>query len=306
MALAPAKIRLILLSGAFFFFCQPTAAGPAFSLQIFCEDPTLRQQVEIIARDKFRYFEAFFNYEYGDTFWIYIAKSESEFLALTRGRVPEWGTGVALLGSKSIVMREPENLTVNPEFKRVLIHETAHLGLEVASGHRSVPRWIHEGFAMWQSHEWRLGQDLLLAKALVTGSFIPLSELEDVNQFHRAKAGLAYTESFLALDLFLDRYGRQGFVEFVTLLRGGTPFKESFFRSTGLSYWEFQKLFESHAKRKYHVLFVLIDPSILWFLLVLLFVLAFIWKKRQDRKRLNEWERMERLGREFPYDDEKN
>jgi len=304
--MAPGKIRLVLSSGAFLFFCELVATGLTFSLQVFCENPALRQQVERIGKSKFHYFEAFFDYEYGDTFRIYIAKSESEFATLTRGRVPEWGVGVALLGSKSIVMRQPENLTVSPDFKRILIHELAHLGLEVASGHRRVPRWIHEGFAMWQSQEWRLGQDVLLAKALVTGSFIPLSELDEVNQFHRAKAGLAYTESFLALNFFVDEFGRQGFVEFVTLLREGTPFTESFFRATGLSYWEFQKLFESYAKHKYHILFVLTDPSILWFLLVLLFVMAFIWKKRQNRKRLKEWERMERLGREFPYDDQKD
>jgi len=304
--MAPGKIRLILSSGAFLFFFELVATGLTFSLQVFCENPALRQQVERIGKSKFHYFEAFFDYEYGDTFRIYIAKSESEFAPLTRGRVPEWGVGVALLGSRTIVMRQPENLIVSPEFKRILIHEAAHLGLDVASGYRWVPRWIHEGFAMWQSQEWRLGQDVLLAKALVTGSFIPLSELDEVNQFHRAKAGLAYTESFLALNFFVDEFGRQGFVEFVTLLREGTPFTESFFRATGLSYWEFQKLFESYAKHKYHILFVLTDPSILWFLLVLLFVMAFIWKKRQNRKRLKEWERMERLGREFPYDDQKD
>jgi hypothetical protein len=304
--MAPGKIRLILSSGAFLFFCELVATGLTFSLQVFCENPVLRQQVERIGKSKFHYFEAFFDYEYGDTFRIYIAKSESEFATLTRGRVPEWGVGVALLGSRTIVMRQPENLIVSPEFKRILIHEAAHLGLDVASGYRWVPRWIHEGFAMWQSQEWRLGQDLLLAKALVTGSFIPLSELDEVNQFHRAKAGLAYTESFLALNFFVDEFGRQGFVEFVTLLREGTPFTESFFRATGLSYWEFQRLFESYAKHKYHILFVLTDPSILWILLVLLFVMAFIWKKRQNRKRLKEWERMERLGREFPYDDKKD
>jgi len=304
--MAPGKIRLVLSSGAFLFFCELVATGLTFSLQVFCENPALRQQVERIGKSKFHYFEAFFDYEYGDTFRIYIAKSESEFAPLTRGRVPEWGVGVALLGSRTIVMRQPENLIVSPEFKRILIHEAAHLGLDVASGYRWVPRWIHEGFAMWQSQEWRLGQDVLLAKALVTGSFIPLSELDEVNQFHRAKAGLAYTESFLALNFFVDEFGRQGFVEFVTLLREGTPFTESFFRATGLSYWEFQKLFESYAKHKYHILFVLTDPSILWFLLVLLFVMAFIWKKRQNRKRLKEWERMERLGREFPYDDQKD
>jgi hypothetical protein len=304
--MAPGKIRLILSSGAFLFFCELVATGLTFSLQVFCENPALRQQVERIGKSKFHYFEAFFDYEYSDTFRIYIAKSESEFATLTRGRVPEWGVGVALLGSRTIVMRQPENLIVSPEFKRILIHEAAHLGLDVASGYRWVPRWIHEGFAMWQSQEWRLGQDLLLAKALVTGSFIPLSELDEVNQFHRAKAGLAYTESFLALNFFVDEFGRQGFVEFVTLLREGTPFTESFFRATGLSYWEFQRLFESYAKHKYHILFVLTDPSILWILLVLLFVMAFIWKKRQNRKRLKEWERMERLGREFPYDDKKD
>jgi hypothetical protein len=304
--MAPAKIRLILLSGAFLFLCQLSATGLAFSLQVFCDDPGLSQEVERIAAEKFQYFGDFFDYEYGDTFRIYIAESESEFATLTRGRVPEWGAGVALLGSKSIVMRRPENLTATPDFERILIHELAHLGLEVASGHGSVPRWIHEGFAMWQSHEWRLGQDLLLAEALLTGSFIPLSELEEVNQFQRAKAGLAYTESFLALNFFVDEFGRQGFVEFVTLLREGTPFKESFFGATGLSYWEFQRLFESYAKHKYHLFFVLTDPSLFWLLLVLLFVLAFIWKKRQDRKKLEEWERMERLGREFPYDDKKN
>jgi len=146
--MAPDKIRLIFLSGAFFFFCELVATGLAFSLQVFCDNPGLSQEVERIAEEKFEYFETFFDYEYSDTFRIYIARSESEFATLTRGRVPEWGVGVALLGSKSIVMRQPENLIVGPEFKRILIHELAHLGLEVAGGHRRVPRWIHEGFAM--------------------------------------------------------------------------------------------------------------------------------------------------------------
>lgn len=304
--MTPDKIRLTFLSGAFFFFCLLVTVGFPFSLQVFCHDAGLKREVERIAEAKFRYFENFFGYQYADTFRIYVAKSESDFTRLTRGQVPEWGTGVAILGSKSIVMRQPQNLAVDPEFRRILIHEAAHLSLEVASGYQWVPRWIHEGFAMWQSHEWRMGQDITLAKALLTGSLIPLSELENVNDFHRAKAGLAYTESFLALDLFLDEFGRQGLVEFVTLLREGTSFRESFFRSTGLSYWEFQRLFESHAKHKYHFFYVLTDPSLLWILFVLLFILVFVWKKLQNRKKLKEWERMERLGRQFPYDEEKD
>jgi len=71
---------------------------------------------------------------------------EAEFRALTRGRLPHWGAGVAFPEEGRVLLRPFPGLA--DELPRTARHEIAHIVL-----HRRIrspaPVWFHEGVAMW-------------------------------------------------------------------------------------------------------------------------------------------------------------
>ena len=155
------------------------------------------------------------------------------------------------------------------------------------------PRWLDEGLAMYISHEWRLGRSVLVARALLFGSLIPLDEISRVNTFAHPQADLAYTESFLAVAFIVERFGESALSELVGELARSGDLDLAMGISLGMTYGEFLRQWNDEIVRRFNWISIISDPIVLWGFMLTLFVIVFILKRRHTRRMLKRWELQE-------------
>jgi hypothetical protein len=220
---------------------------------------------------------------------IYLARDPREFRLLTLGDIPEWGIGAALPLRGRIVLISARHSQGRYDLYQVLVHELSHVVLGLALGDARAPRWLNEGLAMFISHEWKMGQSILVARALLFDSLIPLDEIEDLNFFSKGKAQLAYAESFLTVAFIADRYGEAGLHLLVEELARHGDLDLAMRASLGLSQREFQMIWRDYVTTRFNWASTLSHPLVLWSLMLTLFVVAFFLKRRHTRKIMERW-----------------
>ena len=225
---------------------------------------------------------------------VRVADSEEEFVSLVGSGFPDWGIGCAIPSRDLIVLKSPLEFDYRREFSQVVAHELAHIVLGRLAKGRRIPRWLDEGFAMYHSHEWRIGDDVAVARAVLTGSVLPLSKIESVNAFKESKAQLAYTESFLAVSYLYREFGQGTVEELVGHLATGSSLDAAFMKTMGSNYLAFQLEFEKYVQGKYNWTSLLADTLVIWIGLAFLFVLLYFLKMRRTHRTLKQWEREEK------------
>jgi hypothetical protein len=233
-----------------------------------------------------------------DPLKIYLASDVREFRLLTLGRIPEWGIGAAVPNRGRIVLMSPRRFPSRFDLNQVLAHELCHVILGQALGDARAPRWLDEGLAMYISHEWKLGQSILVARVLLFDSLIPLDEIEALNSFDANKAHLAYTESFLAVAFILDRYGEANLIQMIRELALHRDLDLAMRTSLGVTQREFQLAWRDYVIKRFHWASALSNPLVLWMLILSLLVVAFLLKRKHTRKILESWKLEESGWRE--------
>lgn len=230
------------------------------------------------------------------TVTVYIASSESEFSSQARVELPDWGAGVAIQNQAKIIIKSPRAMPVGRSFRELLGHELTHIMLDRAAGGRWVPRWLHEGLAMYISGEWHLGQDILVARAAWTGNLIQLHALENLNHFRGPKASLAYTESYLAVSRLLAKSDPYMLHDLLEMYRQSNDFYGSWKRMTGQDYTVWIANWFNGVSRQYHFFIFLWDSEMFWIIVALIFILLFVAKKIQNKRVRRRWEIEEKLN----------
>jgi hypothetical protein len=231
---------------------------------------------------------------------IFLARDPQEFRLLTLGRVPEWGIGAAVPHRGRIVLISPRHSPNGSNLHQVLAHELSHVVLGQALGEIKAPRWLDEGLAMYISHEWKLGQSILVARVLLFDSLIPLDEIENLNSFGRSRAQLAYAESFLAVAFILDRYGETGLHQLIRELARREDLDLAMRASLNMTQMEFQLAWQEYVMARFSWASILSHPFVLWMFMFSLFVLVFLVKRRRSRQIMERW-RLEEVGLGEPY-----
>lgn len=259
--------------------------------EIRCSDPELTLEVESILKSSYQDISSSLQESFEEKIEVIVADDEKEFLSKSGGTFPDWGIGFAYPQKNLIVVKSPVKFTYNKSLSEILSHELAHLFLNKKAKYKNLPRWVDEGFAMQKSKEWRIGQDIAVAKAILTGSLVSLSQIERLNTFKRSKAELAYTESFLAVSYFLSEYGEENFNRLVDHIGEDKNLDSAFMSTTGSDFSGFQKEFEDYLKKRYQFIALLGDTFLLWLGLAFLIVLIYVMKKRKTKKILKRWEK---------------
>jgi len=271
-----------------FCFSQVSLKTPHFD--IHAHDEILAQEVKVILESSYQKISDFLEDSLTDVVSVYVADTEAEFVSMVGNSFPDWGIGCAIPARNLIILKSPLRFKYYRPFSQVITHELAHIFLGKFSVEKMVPRWLDEGFAMYQSQEWRIGQDIAVARAVLTGSILPLSQIESVNAFKESKAQLAYTESFLAVSYLYGEHGEGTVKELVTHLANGTSIDLAFLRTIGINYLSFQLEFEKYIKTKYNWISFFGDTFLIWIGLAFMIVFLYVLKRRHTRKTLKQWE----------------
>ncbi len=220
---------------------------------------------------------------------IYLASSPKVFRELTGTALPDWAGAVAIPEARRIVLKSP-HWDRDTNLVETLLHELTHVIVAEVVGNKHVPAWLNEGLAMVYSGRPVYKDGRLIGRALTTRSLIPLSDIDRVLRFRRAKAALAYQESLEAVTYLIQRYGPGAPADILMGLAEGLPFSTAFERAIGRPF----RLFELDLIqywRKTHRWDLLQDLAwIGWVFLVLLAVLAYVLIRRRNARRLAEWD----------------
>ena len=290
----PGYFKIIILFLVFLLFIYPKIIAGSSKFVISSSSKELRKQAEDILQNAYQRISLTLQDSLFYVTDVYIADTDEEFQSKTKTSFPDWGIGCAIPERHLIVVKSPIKFRYGKSLKQVLEHELAHIFLHKKVKDERVPRWLDEGFAMMQSHEWTLGQDIVVARAVFTNSIFPLSKIESLNQFNQNQANLAYTLSFLAVSYILREYGEEGFVQVVDLLSRGDDLDQVFLKSTGSDYIDFQMEFYDYIKNRYQWISLLGDTYFFWLSLAFLIILLYLLKKRYTKKILKRWEEEEK------------
>lgn len=230
---------------------------------------------------------------------IRLVRDASDLAAIAPGGrgAPPWAVGMAYpdAGVVSIAIRSGATY---PEPIETLRHELAHLALGAALAARA-PRWLHEGFAYQHSAEWSRERIETLAGMAWLGGIIPIDELDrsfprDEQVAHRAYAEAYDFVGFLAhrgrWEDGTDAGDRYPFRRFLRELAHGASLDVAAIRAYGRPLRALFEEWQRDLTTRYQLIPVGLLGLALWIGVALLVVLAWLRRRRLNRRRIAQWE----------------
>lgn len=203
-------------------------------------------------------------------------------------RVPPWASGIYF--ERNIYLKED----AIPNLIKTLSHEIAHSLLHETIKERQIPLWFDEGFAQILSG----GEENLFFYLIFYFYWgPPLKELEEnFPSFYFSKR-IAYLKSKILVNKMIKERGKDGFILFLENLKKGYYFEEAFILTFGKNLKSFEKSFKKERLLKIFIFFGS-SSAIFWFFLTLLFLYAYILKRKKSKNLLKS---MEENDTDVPY-----
>lgn len=223
-----------------------------------------------------------------DTIHVMLAPDDESYRRLHQGLLPEWSAAFSDRRFQVIGINVPAVLRVPRPLKTVVRHELSHLLLAQRLAGTPCPRWFVEGLAMIHSHEWSFSDQWNLMQAVWRKRMPYLDELAGPFPASPDEAALAYRISFVAVDmLFRDR--QQDLVTLTAFTRDLGDFDRAFLSTFGETTDEYSARLYSLLSTKYRPASAFVQSAPYWLGLALLFIVAYVIKRRRGRKKLEEW-----------------
>jgi hypothetical protein len=148
------------------------------------------------------------------------------------------------------------------EVQRILTHEYIHLVVVEAVGNVPLPAWLSEGLSSYlefdlavrgerpdSTRRWLYASAELAQSAAVSGALMPLTLLESQRQWAERTdpsiATLQYSQAHMIARFLAEEYGPTAGIDIATGIAEGATLTESVLAVTGVSYGDFQELFEA-------------------------------------------------------------
>lgn len=236
-----------------------------------------------------------------------VKRAEDLARAAPEGRgAPPWAIGVAYPDVGVVVVAYRRG-PMPADVRATVRHELAHLALGAALGSRA-PRWLHEGFAYLHSSDFSIDRTRTLTGMAWTGDVIPLAELDDSFPAAEIAAARAYAESYDFV-AFLARRGRSAesdddgnrwpFRRFLALVAGGTPLDLAARQAFSADLAHLFDEWKESLRQRYLMLPAGLLGVLVWVFASVLLVLAWLRKRRLNRRTLARWE-AEEAGVDWP------
>lgn len=214
---------------------------------------------------------------------------------------PSYAVGVYYHEAKtiSIALRRGGTLA---DSHATLRHELAHFALDAALGQHA-PHWLHEGFAYQHSPDASWDRMETLAGMAWFGGIIPIDELDYRFPAEEAPANRAYAESYDFVGYLAqrgrwedgsDRGDRWPFRSFLRALGQGTDIDRAAVASFGKPLHALFGEWKDSLSNRYLFAPIGLLGLALWVLCALLLAVAFLRRRRANRRRMREWDREDR------------
>ncbi len=216
---------------------------------------------------------------------------------------PAYAVGVTYpdLGVVTVAMRRGSQV-VDP--LATLDHELGHVALGAALGDHA-PHWLHEGFAYQHSAEWSMDRAETLAGMVWLRGIIPLEQLDRSFPAQESPANRAYAESYDFVN-FLSRRGRWEdpeddgdrwpFRRFLGELAHGTDLDTAAKHQYGKSLNQLFEEWRDDLQKRYLTAPIGLIGLGVWVVSAFLLVLAWMRRRRLNRRRVAQWDLEDRLA----------
>ncbi len=212
----------------------------------------------------------------------------SYYSKATRAQVayslPEWGGGGAI-GSDTIVVSIDKKPFLEHSPYQVTVHELVHIVINRHCKDVAIPRWFHEGLAMTLSGEASERENIVVSKAIFSGSLMPLGSIDSVNRFGRFRAELAYCQSRQAMLYLIDTYGIEAMAEILDAVNRTDSFWQGFYEVLQLSEKELGIYYRKFILQHHGRYFWLVDQYLVWVGILFLFLSAYVITVIRIRKK---------------------
>ena len=210
--------------------------------------------------------------------------------------VPPGVIGLAIPSKNVILLRmgvseSDQLIDVNSTF----IHELSHICIHWAVKGNKIPRWLDEGFAVYQAQEWSLSRSMTLIFAGLSGELIPLNQLTKNFPYGGNKIDLAYSESFHFIIFLFEEYGRNKFFKLLESIADQQEFEPGFREIYGTPFYVVERDWRRSLEQNYTWIPIVLSGTTVWFLMVFVFIAGYVRKRKQTNRRLNEWEKEEEI-----------
>jgi len=209
---------------------------------------------------------------------------------------PDYASGVAYHGLHFVLlsMMSPHGAeAVNLD--EVFRHELAHVALEDAVQGKHVPVWFNEGLAIWLSDELAMARTKTLWSATLSGTLIPLSELDRSFPRDNFEVSIAYAESADFLRFLLRKSDRLRFASMISRVREGQTFDRAVTEAYGADLRRLEFEWRGDLEHRFSVIPVLTGGGLIWVLVIALIGAAYVRRRRRAKAILARWEREEAI-----------
>ncbi len=209
---------------------------------------------------------------------------------------PEYASGVAYHGLHLVLLsmlapRGGEAVDLDEVFR----HELAHVALEDAVQGKHVPVWFNEGLAIKLSGEKYPARMQTLWSATLSGTLLPLSDIDRSFPRDNFEVSIAYAQSADFMRFLMRKSDRLRFVAMIDRVREGQAFDRAIAEAYGADLRRLELEWRGELERRFSVIPMLTGGGLIWVLVVGALVLAYVRRRRRAKAILAQWEREEAL-----------
>ncbi len=225
---------------------------------------------------------------------IVIVSDERMFYQRVGRVLPQWVGAVFIPSRRMILVKSPRWKGTLFDMHKSLVHELSHAFFATKFRDGVLPLWFNEGLAELISEGGiSMEAGIELAKAIWFKQLIPLADVDSLFRFSAGRARLAYIQSLSAVIFLREKLPREA--QWEAFLRS----VERKGLDAALKEWlnwdriDFEIKWYKWLRHKYRWFILLNFDYFIWLFLVLMFLLAFVRRYYQNRKRLRRWEQEE-------------
>lgn len=227
---------------------------------------------------------------------ILIAPTIESFQKLQpiEAEIPLWSLGVAYPERNLMILRSPFSVkTGHPDMVQTFTHELSHISLGRTLAGKTIPVWLAEGLAMYESREWNFARTAILVRGALTDTLIPLRQLTSDFPSENERAQLAYAESYMFISFLINRIGRAAFHRFILDYSSHGDSERALRRATGLTLPELEQKWLLYLKLRISWLPLVTSATTVWFVATIIFITGYLRKRKQGLATLRRWEKEE-------------
>jgi hypothetical protein len=272
-----------------------TRAVSQFILHYQTVDASVARAITRDAEDIYQRLTDLVSYTPPATIYVYLCPTSGCFHQHHPGNtaLPDWAVGVAYPQLNRIVMRTHLGVEEGGHIRPVEVfqHELAHIVLEQAlSAQGGAPRWLSEGFSMYAAAQWTTHGQRTLEETALRDAFLPLTVLTTSFPADEEAAHMAYAQSFSIVSFLIKTYGKYAFQDLILNLRDGMDTNSALLHATGRSLKSVEQEWQEALRRRYSWWMYAVRYGGIWFVLSVLFLIAYAIKRVKMRRIRAQWE----------------